>query len=380
MPFQWKDISRDWLLGGSIDYEIEDVVNAFNDVERIMGPKWLDLAFAQSRGTTVAIEVIELGKTLKTLETICSGSKLISKIATLYPHEISRGNAPRKVEPTAFQPSDELREFAHALKVARFAAHYRRHLPEVELEPDLPIKNKIRHPDFRVECEKTWVYVEVVCPGFSREAQNIYKILSRIANVNDEIRIDRVVEVYLFKDPSDTEINRIIERCKLMAGNDLQPQECSIKNVAQIFTNPWNQERLPTYPPAVEEKRPILGFVRFQIKNEKGIAHGKKCNVNMPFTDERAQRILSVKSRQLSQKHPGLIIVDVSSVPSGLKRWPELIRRRLQPNLNRRISGVLITESSISGKSMKIEKKFLEHPNPIHPLPQDFIEVTIAAF
>jgi hypothetical protein len=160
-----------------------------------------------------------------------------------------------------------------------------------------------------------------------------------------------------------------------MAENDLQPQECIFKNTAQIFTNPWNQERLPTFPPAIEEKRPILVFVDLQTKNEGGIAHGKRCVVKMPFLDERAQRILSEKSRQLSRDYPGLIIVNVSNAAGGLKRWPELIRRRLQPNLNCRISAVLVTESSISGRSMKTKNTLIEHPNPIHQLPRDLATI-----
>jgi len=376
MPFQWKDILQNWMLGQPPDYKIEDVVNAFNDVERIMGSKWLDRVFGQSRGTMEAIQIIELGRTLREIEKIPAGSSLISKISACYPHTIYQGNARRKPDPTTFGSSDELHELAHALAVAQSVAHYRRHSLEIELEPELSVKTKKRHPDFRVKHDSAWVYVEVVCPGFSQEEQNIYKTLARIANVNAKIRMDRVAEVYLFKDPSETEISQIIDKCKSLAESDLQPQECAIGNTAQIFTNPWNQELLPTFLPAVNEKRPILGFVRFEINNEEGIAHGRKCNVKMPFTDERAQRILSEKSRQLSKEHPGLIIVDVSRVSGGLKRWPELMKGRLQPNLNRRISGILITESSISGKSMKTEKRFVEHPNPIHRLPRDFVQVT----
>lgn len=379
MPFQLKDILRDWVLGETLDYEMEDVINAFNDVERIMGQKWLDLAFGQTPGASVAIEIIELGRTLREIEKIHKGSDLISKIATCYPLTIYHGNESRKHDSIWSHSSNELKELAHSLAVARHVAHYRRHSIEVELEPELPVKTKIRHPDFRVEHDRTWIYVEVVCPGFSEEAQNIYEILAKIANVSDEIRMDRVAEVYFFKDPSDTEIGQIIEKCKLLAEGDLQPQECVIGNTAQIFTNPWNQERLPTFAPAVEEKRPILGVVRGKFSTAEGISHGTKCNVKMPFTDERAQRILGKKSRQLSSEHPGLIIIDVSSVSGGLKRWPELIAKRLQPNLNRRIGGVLVTESSISGKSMKVEKRFIEHPNPIHPLPQDFITITASS-
>lgn len=378
MPYRWQDILQDWSLGGSVDYEKEDVVNAFNDVERIMGPKWLGLAFGQSRGTMVAIQIIDLGMTLKTIESIPNASKLISKIRNLLPKTIFHGNRHKKPDPSVILSSNRLHELAHSLQVARLIAHYRRHSFEVEVEPELPVRTEIKRPDFRVRYDKTWVYVEVVCPGFSKEAQNVNKILARIANVNKKLRMDRVAEIFLFKDPSDTEINQIISKCRQLAEKDIQPQEYIMGNTAQIFTNPWNQERLPKFTPAVEEKRPILGIVEFEIKHDKGVAHGRKCNVKMPITDERAQKILYKKSRQLSKTNPGLIVVGVSGVPGGLKRWPELIRRRLQPRLNRRISGVLITESAVTGKSLETRKRFIEHPNPIHPLDQGFVAKTIA--
>jgi hypothetical protein len=134
MPFQWKDILQNWMLGEPPDYEIEDVVNVFNDVERIMGSKWLNRVFGQSRGTMDAIEIIELGRTLREIEKIPAGSSLISKIATFYPHAIYQGNARRKPDPTTFKLSDELHELAHALTVAQSVAHYRRHSLEIELE------------------------------------------------------------------------------------------------------------------------------------------------------------------------------------------------------------------------------------------------------
>jgi len=382
MPYRWEEILQDWLMGAVVDYDPSEIVDAFNLVEKTMGSNWIDLAFGQSRGSMVAIPIIELGLTLREVERIPNASRLITEIRENYPRTIYQGNAERKSSSrmlVQLVPSDSLHELAHAIQVSRIAAHYKRHSFEVELEPELVLKSKRRHPDLRVKSNGKWVYVEVVCPGFSKEAQNINKILYRISKVKDEIPLDRVVEIYLYKDPSETEVNQIIETCKFMAQKDSQPQELNIEGIAQIFTNPWNQERLPTFRSAIEEKRPILGIVGFEMKNDQGVIHGKKCNATMPFTDERAQRILNEKTKQLSRNDSGMVVIDVSSVPGGLKRWPELIARRLQPNLNRRISGVLITESSITGASMKTEKKLVKHPNPIHSLPEDFLKVTCSA-
>jgi hypothetical protein len=373
MPFQWKDIVRDWLLGETLDYEIDDVVNAFDDVERILGQEWLRLTFGQVRGTAVAVQIIELGRILRAIEGNERVENLISKLRVYDSQAIFPRNERGRPNLLKFHQSDRIKESAHALAVGRCVAHYRRHSLEVELEPGLNVKDKRKHPDFRVRCHGVWIYVEVVCPSLSEEALNIYEILNRIANLDSKIRMNRVVEVYLFRDPSDTEINQIIEKCRKLAESDVQQQECILGDLAQIFISPWNQERLPTFFPAVEEKRPVFVVITFDLRNQR------KCVAKMPFSDERAQLILSDKSRQLSPEYPGLIIMDVSGVPGALKRWPDLIAKRLRPDLNRRISGVLVTESLISGKSMKTEKRFIEHPNPIHPLPQDFITITASS-
>jgi hypothetical protein len=157
----------------------------------------------------------------------------------------------------------------------------------------------------------------------------------------------------------------------------LQPQESNIGGIAQIFTNPWNEERLPNFAPAIVEKRPIHVLASLSLsKTEEGVVHGRRCIVKMPFSDERAQRILDEKSDQLARTDPGLIVIDVSGIPGGFKRWPELVIRRLQPNLNRRISGVLITENSITGKTMRVIKNVVRHPNPLHLLSEDFLNTT----
>jgi hypothetical protein len=373
MPFQWKDIVQDWLLGTTLDYETDEIVDAFNEVERIMGSEWL---VGQTRGAMDTIRVVDLGKTLIDLGKIDGGENLISKIAKNYPLTTYHGKEPERLDSLSFQYSNEMHELAHAIAVARHVTHYRKKLLEVELEPELSVKTKIKHPDFRVKYDDAWVYVEVVCPSFSEEAQSIYRIEAEIAKVHNEIRMDRVIEVYLFRDPTQAELDQILEKCKSLAESDVQPQEYAIEEVAQIFTNPWNQERLPTFAPAVEEKRPLLCFGSLNFSIKEGVSHGRKCFAKMPFTDERSQRILGRESLQLSKEQPGLIIVDVSSVAGGLKRWPELLARRLQPSLNSRVGGILVTESSISGKSMKTEKRFVEHPNPIHPLPRGFITIT----
>lgn len=190
-----------------------------------------------------------------------------------------------------------------------------------------------------------------------------------ISPTDSEVDTNYLLEVYLFKDPNEQEIVSIIDKCKWMALNP-QIKEFGFDGLAKIFKDSNNCEQLPTYAPAVQEKRPILVQAKIQLSSSRRVI------VKMPFTDERVQSILSEKSRQLSKNSPGMIVMDVSNVPGGFRRWPELIMRRLQPQLNRRIATVLISENSLALKKMMTEKKVILHPNPLHSLPAAFLEIT----
>lgn len=298
MPYLWNNIVKDWLLNQSLDYEPEEIVDAFNQVEKTMGPSWIGLTFGTTRGIWNAISIIELGKMLVEVEKTPNGSKLINKIRENYLNSIKQSAVGRKIGPSQFKASAGSHELAHSLQVARLIAHYRRHSYNVEIEPELMVNGRRRFPDLRVKSDSKWIYAEVVCPGFSKETQEIYETLNRISNFEDQI-MDRVIEVYLYKDPSEHEVKQIIDTCKLLAQRDLQPQESNLRGIAQIFTNPWNEELLPGFGPAIKEKRPILVCVSLNLKAEEGISHGRRCIAEMPFTDERAQRILGEKSGQL---------------------------------------------------------------------------------
>jgi hypothetical protein len=377
VPYQWNNLVQEWLLNQNLDYEPEEIVDAFNQVEKTMGSSWIGLTFGTTRGIWNAISIIELGKMLVDVEKTPNGSKLINKIKENYPNSIQQGAAGRKIGPSQFKASDSLHELSHSLQVARLIARYRRHSCVVEIEPELIVNGRRRFPDLRVlhDSDSNWTYVEVVCPGFSKETQEIYETLNRISTLEDQI-MDRVIEVYLYRDPTELDIRQIIDTCKLLAQKDLQPQESNLRGIAQIFTNPWNEELLPSFGPAITEKRPVLVCVSFEIKTEEGLSHGRRCIAKMPFTDERAQRILGEKSGQLSRTEPGLIVLDVSSIPGGFKRWPELVTRRLQPNLNRRIGAVLVTANSITNKKMVVQNSLIKHPNPLHQLSDNFLTVT----
>ena len=372
MPHSWEEIQKHWLLNQVLPYEPMEVVEAFNEVESVLG---LDLNAAThiARGLWVAIPIIELGRLLKVIKEIPNNATLIQKIKDNNPFQAFRITK-RTINPT-YKKTDSAAEYSHAIQVAQLAAHYRRHSMKVEIEPELIVNGRKKAPDLRVEINSNWVYVEVVSPNFSEQVQESYQILARISDITRDLKPDTLVEVYLFRDPSEEEILLVIEKCKEVA-NDFSMQEIDFDGLAKIYVSSNNEERLPHFAPAMQEKRPILVMIGFRQTNENGIVHSSRVIAKIPITDERAQTILSDKSRQLSRTDPGVIVIDVSDVPSGFKRWPYLISNRLQPNLNRRITAVLVVENHVSGNRMTTAKKLIKHPNPLHQLPEFFFDVT----
>jgi hypothetical protein len=347
MPFEWENIQNEWLLRQAISYEPEEILEAFNTVERICGAEWFVSKFRGARGPFVCISIVDLGKTLKEIEKIPNAGKILQKIKD---------------------------DKSDIFQVARIAAYYLSHKLQVEFEPELLVQGNRKHPDLRIKWRDSWIYVEVAKASLSKHQEQINKIMSKLSEVIKKIKAGLHLEIYLFKEPSEKEVDQIIQHCKSLCDAPEQPQELNLKDLAQIFANPIGQERLSKFDSALKEKRPVLVYVYGELQSGKR----RQCTVKFPFTDERAERILRREYRQLSKKEVGLIVLDISNIPGSLKAWSELISRRLQPNLHRRIGAVLLVKHAISIKSLEIQKSLVAHPNPYKAVPEEFIKLTNA--
>ncbi len=85
MPYDWDEISKNWLLGVQINYPREQCVNAFNTVQRLLGSEWIESYATGARGYAIALSIIELGKILEVIANIPKADSIIDriKLATL---------------------------------------------------------------------------------------------------------------------------------------------------------------------------------------------------------------------------------------------------------------------------------------------------------
>ena len=98
--------------------------------------------------------------------------------------------------------------------------------------------------------------------------------------------------------------------------------------------------------------------------------------INFSIVDTRLKRIMSDKRKQLSKSVINVLAVDITHIPGGFQGWQSLVRRVLQPNMNRRFSGVLLYQWLWNGTARPLSEWHLEqHPNPYEELPASFVEL-----
>jgi hypothetical protein len=119
-----------------------------------------------------------------------------------------------------------------------------------------------------------------------------------------------------------------------------------------------------------EEYRPRLGRANSRVEN--GVAQ-RHIAIRLAFTDERADAFLDSEARQLPKGAPALIMIQASGATGAFKRWEPMLRRRLQPRLHTRVSGICLFQSGMVptavGEAWRPETRTLVNTNAPLQLP-----------
>src|SRR5271169_4300796 len=164
---------------------------------------------------------------------------------------------------------------------------------------------------------------------------------------------------------------------------DLIPQFCSLKGdqskdltgLAILSLNASSPGLVVPLDHPGEPNVPRLGCA-------KGISGAgephRHIAVRMAHADDRAEAFLHREAKQLPNDSPGLIIVQMSQAPGGIKSWEPILRRRFQPNLHTRVSAVCLFQSghehTSDGEAWIPETKLTSNPHARFPLPAWIIE------
>jgi hypothetical protein len=343
MPFTWDEIQNSWLYRIPVPYSREEIVKAFNNVERRFGSDFFD-KYSWIRGTYITTLVVDLSTISEEVEKgkckLPANGEIMQKIR-------------RNDIPSIFT-------------IVGLVAYYLRNGLLVDFEPPVLVGENEKIPDLRVRLSKKWVYIEESGLNLSQRFRQVTGVMERISSVLGHINSNLNIEVALLKDRmSVEELYQITSEIRVLSNTARQPNESSIMDLAQIMTYKKGQEK-----PSIKEQRPALCMATLNV----GGGFERHLNVQVPFTDVRIEKILK-KSKQLSPKEHNMIILDISRL-GNLRIWSESIKKMLLSKKLHRIGAVLLVENSLTIKSFKVNTDLVTHPNPSNPLPKDFIQLT----
>ena len=92
------------------------------------------------------------------------------------------------------------------------------------------------------------------------------------------------------------------------------------------------------------------------------------------LSDDRAVRLLTAESHQLSRDLMNVLVFDVSRVQAGFDAWPDKIRVSLQPTRNTRFGAVAFYEEWTRTSDPIIRRRWnvVQNPHALKPVPLKF--------
>jgi hypothetical protein len=360
MSYTWQEIEQDWLGGGGgLAASPDEVLSAFNEVAGRFGREWVEATRTRngvpSRGLAPTLYIVTMARLLRSLDGLPNTAGLLEKV--------SRGSSDARAELIAI---DLIRTENPGVIV--------------EVEPEVRVGGRDRKPDFRTQMAgEPWTYVEVTNPNTSDPQEEVRRGLAQLTGLVRDCSGSFALEVFLKREPSAADLDLIADM--IMQEHQTRAQS-TVELPADLGTLYWNYQ-----PPGAmvlddhgEPYTPRLssGAVAFSTDQNGQIDQHRHIAVRWPFTDVRAETFIRHEARQLPTDAPGLIMIYTSGTVGAMKAWRALIERRLQPNLNRRVSAVCLFSSALQeteqGEGWKVECKLILNPHARIPLPQWIIE------
>ncbi len=239
---------------------------------------------------------------------------------------------------------------------------------EVELEPEFTFHGRERKADLRVRRGGgIWTFVEVAQPQRSDEWRGVEGLVSKVVDTVNACQGSFALEVFFHREPTTSEVEALSRRIPEWATNDLRVQQLD-QGLATLY---WN-ESAPGEVVIGDHGEPSTPRVA-AARLVSGPDARRHIMCRCPFSDDRAVRFLRHEAAQLPSDSPALIMLEVSAVPSAIKKWAKLIPDEFENGRYRWVSGVCLFWSGFThsddGEYVKLETLMLEHADANHNLP-----------
>ena len=344
----WESIHNEWLLGGSIGVQQDDIVAAFNTAERILGNDWINryriTAVGVVAGAAPTLSVVATGRALAVIEGRPGAPQLVERL--------------KAGDRAAFAELRAIYMCCVGLDV------------ELEIGPDVRVGQHARKPDFRVRQQAApWAYVEVAAPDISELRQQAEEMMAELASILPAVPSNTAIDLFLRRDIGEAEVESMKEQMLHLATNGVAG-DYDI-DFAVISVNMSHPSTIEPREFGAEPYTPRLGLAK--AESVGGQPANKRVSIRYPYSDERAEEFLASEAKQLSRESPGLVMLSLSGTVAPFRAWRPLLLRRLQPNLHTRVSAICLFHSGIettaSGEDVVTHMSLIENAHALHQLP-----------
>jgi hypothetical protein len=344
MGWTWEAIERDWLAGARVATPPADVVSAFAVAEELLGPDWIEARRQHAPGSHPVAGIISMGKRLAAVRDFAGFDALLKRIQD--------DDASASAELTAAYlciPDDAEIEF--------------------EFYPRVRVGGGDRMPDFRLRRPGgKWTYVEAAAPDVSELQQAADALVKRLLGFLPKVPLGSAAEIMVRRDLSDEDVRAIEDA--LHAQLEIPgPSRRDLPGLARVLVRsapPGQLQLLDNGEPVV----PRIGAARAELRG----GAQRHLTVRLAFSDPRAEKFLASEAQQLPTDSPGLVMLDVGRAVGAINAWEPLLRRRLQPKMHTRVSGIVLFVSGMwalaDGEAWVPWTRVLDNGNAPHGIPK----------
>jgi hypothetical protein len=154
------------------------------------------------------------------------------------------------------------------------------------------------------------------------------------------------LEIFLRREPTDVEFPMLLKRCREVVLLSKVYREDLPDELGVLFLN-FSAPGEITPDDHGEAPRARLGFASAVA----GPSEHHHIVVRVPFTDKRADEFLTRKARQFPADGRGLVMIDMRQSMHSIQLWEEVLSRRFQPSMHRRVGAVCLFGGAFVGTS-----------------------------
>lgn len=315
------------------EQELDSATESLNGFEALFGKEWVDQVFRGGQSRCYVLALNELWLQWNKIRMLSGAENILIRW---------------KSGPYEAGVSSELYVLAKLLD-RNF---------EVELFPNC--EGKIPDARFRQQ-EADWVYLEVSKRGISEILAWTLKCLQKLATAAANVVPGKHGKIGLSRNPNEHEMKIIVRWLAEIRAEKARFEDLAVFHSDSIEIGGGD----PNDESVLFAAQPRLFSTHLHFRGEALAAKGTAA---IPVGDRGAQQVLEAEASQLPKARPGVVFLDVSRVIDGITEWPPLIKRRLQPDINRRIGAVVLFSTTLASDGPQTKLTLIENPYAKEPL------------